>query len=63
MALSRAGRQPRLNFLPYVFSLSSFVLVLFILLGGSTSTLVDLFYLKVSLILSPQKRSLTNGLP
>ncbi|KAB5513136.1 SUR7/PalI family-domain-containing protein [Coniochaeta sp. 2T2.1] len=41
-----ARNQPILNFLPYIFSLLSFVLVLLILLPGTNNALSSLYYLK-----------------
>ena len=41
-----AARQPLFNFLPLVFSLLSFVLVLLILLAGTNNALSNLYYLK-----------------
>ncbi|KAB5555029.1 SUR7/PalI family-domain-containing protein [Coniochaeta sp. 2T2.1] len=41
-----ARNQPILNFLPYIFSLLSFVLVLLILLPGTNNSLSSLYYLK-----------------
>jgi hypothetical protein len=41
-----AARQPLLNFLPLLFSLLSFVLILLILLAGTNNALPDLYYLR-----------------
>ncbi|KAK3935939.1 putative integral membrane protein [Diplogelasinospora grovesii] len=40
------ARQPLLNFLPSVFSLLSFVLILFVILGGVHNALSQIYYLK-----------------
>ncbi|OIW28743.1 hypothetical protein CONLIGDRAFT_703866 [Coniochaeta ligniaria NRRL 30616] len=41
-----AARQPLLNFLPLLFSLLSFVLILLILIAGTNNALSTLYYLK-----------------
>ncbi|KAH8911237.1 hypothetical protein BR93DRAFT_324856 [Coniochaeta sp. PMI_546] len=41
-----AARQPLLNFLPFLFSLLSFVLILLILIAGTNNALSTLYYLK-----------------
>lgn len=44
-----AARQPLLTFLPLVCSLISLILILLILLAGTSNTLSNIYYLKVSL--------------